>query len=225
MFGLIRKRLKRTRKLPLWCILLYYSVTRLLLLTLRIRLIDPNNFFGTPGRQCVFVSWHNRIVLLPVALPKSVVKSCSTLTSRSRDGQYIGDYLTFLGIKTVCGSSSKGGVKALWSLSQDMVDGQHVLLTPDGPRGPKYGVKEGALWLASKHQCPIVPLSFNSKSRWTLKTWDKTQIPRPFSRVEFVVGDPIFLPKDLDEESIATYTEEVRTAMIAITDDCDTTSQ
>ena len=187
---------------------------------MRVKIIDPNGILSknndNPG---IFVCWHNRIFLLPVLAPKHILKKCSILNSRSRDGQYMADYMTFLGMTSVRGSSSKSGAKALSELKKELDQGQHLLITPDGPRGPLYEPKHGVLWLSSRQQCPIIPVSINFKSYRALKSWDKMQIPMPFTKVELVIGNPIFIEPELGDQTIADEKEKLRVAMMDITSD------
>ncbi|MCJ8329914.1 MAG: lysophospholipid acyltransferase family protein [Lentisphaeria bacterium] len=215
----INNKIRKMKNLPKWFICLLYYSSRLLRMTLRVKISDPHNFLSPDNTTpCILISWHNRTMMLPVFVPRHFTRKCAILNSMSRDGQYMADYMGFLGVTSIRGSSSKGGAKALAGLQSHMDDGGHVMLTPDGPRGPKYQLKDGTLWLASKQQCPIYPISINSKSHKTLdKSWDKTQIPWPFSKVELIVGEPIYLPENLADETLEEQREILRLALMAIT--------
>ena len=139
--------------------------------------------------------------------------------SASRDGQYIADFAAQFGVQSVRGSSSRGGAAAQLGAVQACREKKNVVFTPDGPRGPKYEIKRGPIQLASKMGKKIVPVLINASSCWQLKSWDGFQIPKPFSTLTIVIGDPVEVPPDLDAEGIETYRKRVEEAVLAIT--CD----
>ena len=143
------------------------------------------------SEPAVFACWHNRLLCLPALLPLSIRERTAILASRSRDGGYIADFLDALDFTTVRGSSSRGGAAALIELVRHLRGGGVVAVTPDGPRGPRCQVQDGVLWLAAKTKAPIIPISINAVNKWELNGWDRTQIPKPFTRAELVTGEPI----------------------------------
>ena len=98
-------------------------------------------------------------------------------------------------------------------------DDMSIVITPDGPRGPRYKVQPGAVLLAEATGVPVIPYSVNAPHRWDLKGWDRTQIPKPFSRVEVVIGHPLHVPPKLSPEGRAAACEQLLEAMMAITRD------
>ena len=89
-------------------------------------------------------------------------------------------------------------------LNSDLDEGI-VSFTPDGPRGPRYHMSKGPIHLASMHQVPIVPVTVNASRYWECKSWDRFQIPKPFSTLTVVLGEPISIPADLDAEGLEKY--------------------
>jgi lysophospholipid acyltransferase (LPLAT)-like uncharacterized protein len=191
---------------------------RLLGWTQRVRFEDPHGFLGhdVPPQPTIFVIWHNRLLLACELAPRRFREKVVFLASRSRDGGYIADYLRRLGMQAVRGSSSRGGAQALLELRQHLEAGRLVALTPDGPRGPRYHVQDGVLWLARRTGAQIVPLAYNAMSHLEAKSWDRTHIPLPFSRGEYVVGEPIRLPPDLDEAGMDAARKLVWNGLMAI---------
>lgn len=189
-------------------------------LTLRLEVEDKHELFsGDWARPYVFTIWHNRIISLPAITPRRLREQVVFLASRSRDGGYITRVLNALHMPAVRGSSSRGGAEALHRLSSHVEAGRSVIITTDGPRGPLYTVQPGAVWLAAKMGAAIVPVSANAESYWELKSWDRTQVPRPFSKICLRVGAPIPIPAELTKEGIQQQAQRVRDRLLAITDD------
>ena len=98
------------------------------------------------------------------------------------------------GIATARGSTSRGGRRALLQLTRDMAAGRPAAFTVDGPRGPGYQAQPGAVWLAKATGNPVVPFHVESSPCWTLRSWDRAQVPKPWSRVAIVIGAPLEVP-------------------------------
>ncbi len=122
------------------------------------------------------------------------------MISRSRDGQIIADVLALFGVQSARGSSSRGGSAAMRELLREARDGKGIVFTPDGPRGPAGVVKEGVIFAAQASRLPIMPLAFAASRDWTLRSWDRMIVPRPFSKGVFVYGEPMLVPRDGDPE-------------------------
>ncbi len=189
--------------------------------TLRVRLRDPHGVLEDASDHWPFIGvlWHNRLLVMPTIMPRSWRRRVAILASASRDGEYAAGYMRFFGYRPIRGSTSKGGVRALRVLRRHLCSGLSVGLTPDGPRGPRYQVQAGVVALSQMTGRPVVPFNLNAPRRWELRGWDRTQIPKPFSRVEFVLGRPITVPAEANEAERAEWREEVRRAMLEITED------
>jgi lysophospholipid acyltransferase (LPLAT)-like uncharacterized protein len=140
------------------------------------------------GRQPILALWHGRI--LP-GLHYFRNRGIVVITSQNFDGEWIARILHRFGFGTARGSSSRGGARALVQLRRDLADGRAAAFTVDGPRGPARVVQPGAVFLAGATGQPIVPYHVESDRHWTLTSWDRTQIPKPFSTVALVIGEPI----------------------------------
>ena len=189
--------------------------------TLRLRLRDPEGVLIDSSSSQPFIGalWHNRLLFTPVAIPRRKRRRMTVLASDSRDGEYAARYMRFFGFRVARGSSSKGSLKALRTLKREIENGYSVALTPDGPRGPRYQVQPGVVALAQMTGRPIVPAILNAPSRWELKGWDRTQIPKPFSRVELIMGKPIYVPRNADENERSELLAEVHRQMMTLTED------
>lgn len=172
----------------------------------------------------ILVFWHNRNMSMVMKSPPTFRQSGRILVSRSKDGIILTELLRHFGIETVRGSSNKkgvdkGGARALVEFRRLLKQGTSVSLTPDGPRGPRYEIQGGVIWLASKCGVPIVPIGYNPSHYFQVKNWDRTVIPAPFSRGVFKIGKPIEIPRDLNEETSEAYRKLVHDGLMAITVD------
>jgi len=160
-------------------------------------------------RQAYLVGvWHNCIMALMALMGRD---RYPIIVSRSRDGEDIQWISARFGIQPVWGSASAGGSAALRQSLRLLGGGNPLIVTPDGPRGPRYEVKPGVVALARKTRAPIVPLACSALRRWEFRSWDRMKLPKPFTKMVVMVGDPIWLdPAEADE---ATHTQRVQTAM------------
>ncbi len=126
--------------------------------------------------------------------------SITCLTSASKDGAMIASAMHTLGINAIRGSSSRRGKKAMIEMIRTLKDGASLAITPDGPRGPLYHLNPGAIKLASKSQCPLIPVQVNYADYWELRTWDNFRLPKPFSRVELIFNTPLYVSPSLEKE-------------------------
>ena len=156
---------------------------------------------GRSGKAPIYALWHDRIFAGTYFLrDRGVV----VMTSQSLDGEYIARFLIRFGFGAVRGSSTRGAVGALVEMIRAARNSVPTAFTVDGPRGHRYEAKMGAVMLAKKTGFPILPFSVECENYWTLNSWDRLQIPRPFSRACFLVGDPIFVPDDAGELALAS---------------------
>ncbi len=143
--------------------------------------------------NAIIAFWHNRIFGIPYNYRRLFgKKKIVTLSSYSRDGEYSTRIQHWFGGETIRGSSSKGGSEALKKLVREIQSGKDCAITPDGPRGPKYSVHNGAVAVARLAQVPIVPVSYDCTRKKVLKSWDNFIVPLPFGRMVFVFGEPIY---------------------------------
>ena len=151
------------------------------------------------GRRPIMAFWHGRI------LPATVYfrnRGIVVITSENFDGEWIAGIIERFGYGTARGSTSRGAVKALVQLKRDMAAGKPGAFTLDGPRGPAKVAQPGAVWLAKATGNPIVPFHIESDRHWTANSWDRTQIPKPWSNVAIAIGEPMDVPSDADEDGL-----------------------
>ena len=140
------------------------------------------------GHQPIFAFWHGRILAATLYFRD---RGIIVITSENFDGEWIARIIRRFGYGTARGSTSRGGVRALVQLRRDMAAGRPAAFTVDGPRGPAGVAQSGAIWLAGATGNPILPFHIESSSHWTLKSWDRHQIPKPRSEVAIAIGAPI----------------------------------
>jgi len=148
------------------------------------------------GRQPVLAFWHGRI--LPATLyfrDRGIV----VMTSENFDGQWIAGIIERFGYGTARGSTSRGARRALLQMRREMAAGKATAFTIDGPRGPARVAQAGAVWLAMATGNPVVPFHLEASRHWTLRSWDRAQIPMPFTTVALAVGEPFHVAADATE--------------------------
>jgi lysophospholipid acyltransferase (LPLAT)-like uncharacterized protein len=136
--------------------------------------------------------WHGDLIMQPFTYkhirPSGTIR---TLISDHRDGETITKTVEFLGIGSIRGSSSKGGVKALLNAIKEIKNGVDIAITPDGPRGPRYSVADGIVAIAQKSGAKIVIFNSQPSKYWQFNSWDKFVIPKPFGKIDFFISEPL----------------------------------
>jgi lysophospholipid acyltransferase (LPLAT)-like uncharacterized protein len=183
--------------------LLIYLITRILSFTYRYQFIGFESFYlaEDTGRGGIVVFWHGHQLFMynfwhHIRKIKSFQKLYA-LTSAHQDGQIAATVIKLCGINSVAGSSSKGGVKALRELIRLVNLGNFLAITPDGPKGPIYQVKPGTVLLAKECNVKVFPIGLTSTNSWKLNSWDKMDIPKPFSKVILKVAEPLTIDRSV----------------------------
>ncbi len=211
--GYLKKKFRNTKKLPNWIFYILAGVLKFMrFFFYRLEIIDPENWIER-AEGVVSVTWHNRLLFFPVVFPKKVRKKTVAVVSASRDGQYIADLIRCFGLRSARGSSSKGGMNAQLEAVRALKSNCNVSFTPDGPRGPRYHLSRGPIHLASMHKTSVIPVAVNASRYWECRSWDRFQIPKPFSKLTLVIGDPIAVPENLTPEELEFYRKKVEDAL------------
>ena len=142
------------------------------------------------------------------------------ITSENYDGEWIARIIKKFGYGAARGSTSRGGPKALLQLVRE-VKSKGVAFTLDGPRGPAEVAQPGAVWLAKATGNPLMPFHAEAASSWTMKSWDRTQIPKPFSTVAMAIGEPLYVPRDADEPALEEWRARLQAALADCKAQCD----
>jgi len=166
---------------------------RLNALTMRHRLDDKAGYLtGRLTSPVIAILWHNRIFNTPVTYERYIRKTRKVfvLTSAGPEGSLLALLMSHFGIGAVRGSTSRRASVALRKLASHIAEGSDAVITPDGPRGPRYRLQPGALFLAQTTGCPILPIHIEYSRYLRFKTWDGFAFPLPFAQVTVTFDEP-----------------------------------
>jgi lysophospholipid acyltransferase (LPLAT)-like uncharacterized protein len=167
---------------------------------------------GTPPRGRALVAlWHGRMLC---GLEHYGHRGWSVLVSPSDDGELSLHMLENAGYRVVRGSRSRGGARALREMLALLGEGAVVILTPDGPRGPRHAVNPGVAWMARETGLAVHALGVASDSAWRLSSWDAFTIPKPRARVAFVWGEALAVAPDAGEGELELAGAELRARLL-----------
>jgi len=162
------------------------------------------------GRQPVMAFWHGRILPATYYFRR---RGIVVITSENFDGEWIAGIIERFGYGTARGSTSRGGAKALVQMKRDMEAGKPTAFTIDGPRGPARVAQAGAVWLSKVTGNPVIPFHAEATRHWTVNSWDRTQIPKPFATVAMAIGEPFVVPADADDAGIEQARRRLETTL------------
>ena len=140
----------------------------------------------------------------------------AALISASRDGELLADAIKRFGFDVVRGSSSRLGARAILQLTDVLASGHDVVITPDGPRGPAYELGAGIIFLAQKSGAAVLPVNMEYSTCWRIKSWDRFIIPRPFSKVRVMIGQPHRVRSTSTEDEFEAERLRLQNAMMAL---------
>ena len=195
-----------------------FRLLQILARTLRYEMDDRAGVLGKPVEgNYIAALWHNRLLLISFVLKKFFPQRPGAgLISASRDGDMIADATRRFGFDVVRGSSSRMGASALLELSEVLASGRDVLITPDGPRGPAYELGPGIIFLAQKTGAPVVPVNMEYSSCWRVKSWDRFIIPKPFSKVRVIIGQPQRISSTSSDEEFERERLRLQNVMMSL---------
>ena len=179
-------------------------VLRLILMTCRFTFVDRCGFAERSKKgNCVLLVWHNRLTLVHHFLfERGGPNLYTAVVSASRDGLLLSGMTLTNPYARVIQVAARKRHAALREMVRSLQRDEVLLVTPDGPRGPRYQVKSGSLYAAKSTGAEIIPFSYTASKFWQLRSWDKMIIPKPFSRIVVGVGEPLSVDGvDLDNES------------------------
>jgi len=163
------------------------------------------------GKIPIYTFWHNRVFLATYFWRR---RRIVVMTSRSFDGEYIARFIQRFGYGAARGSSTRGATGAIVEMVRLMRAGCPTAFTIDGPKGPRYVAKMGAVLLAKKTGNPILPFAITARKFWEAKkSWDGFQTPKPFTRARVYIAPPIYVPPDADEEQLKAKRDELQSAL------------
>jgi lysophospholipid acyltransferase (LPLAT)-like uncharacterized protein len=187
----------------------FYLLIKIIGWTVRFETEGEENL-AAAGQTPIYAVWHDRIFLGTYYLRNSGIVF---LTSQSFDGEYIARFLVRFGYGVIRGSSTRGGSRGLVEMIRGIKRDLPMGFTVDGPKGPRYEAKPGPLLLAKKSGSPILPFLLEGRSYWTVNSWDKLQIPRPFTRAIMIYGRPIEVGEDSTEAEFDKKLAELQSSL------------
>lgn len=166
------------------------------------------------GEPWIVAMWHGRMLcLMPMRHHRG--RDIGVLVSPSDDGGLAQQALRRFRYRIVRGSLSRGGARALREMHDLLAGGGQLVVTPDGPRGPRHGINVGIAWLARSSRAPILPVGVAVDRAWRLRSWDRFTIPKPFARLVVVYGDPVVVPADTSDADLEGIAAAVRATLLA----------
>lgn len=166
------------------------------------------------GQVPIYTFWHNRVFLATYFWQK---RRIVVMTSQSFDGEYIARFIQRFGYGAARGSSTRGAVGAIIEMTRLMRAGSSTAFTIDGPKGPRYVAKMGAVLLAKKTGQPILPFNITARKFWEAKkSWDGFQVPLPFSRARLDIDPPIYVAPDITDDALNAKRDEVQASLDAL---------
>jgi lysophospholipid acyltransferase (LPLAT)-like uncharacterized protein len=162
------------------------------------------------GAPVIVAFWHERLPMMPMLWLKArrapvgrdARNRVHVLVSQHRDGRFIGAVVSRFALNVVLGSSTRGGAKSLRMLLNLLAGGDHIAITPDGPRGPRRVAAAGVAQLAALSGAPILPCAAQTTRHWVLRTWDRMVVPRPFGRGVVVCLPTIAVGRDAWQDAL-----------------------
>jgi lysophospholipid acyltransferase (LPLAT)-like uncharacterized protein len=204
---------------------LIFAFARSLAATVRFRLTDLSGYFSdVPQEKIIFAIWHNRLSLALILYLRYVARrdrgrKLVALVSASRDGGLLARVLELFEVQPVRGSSSRRGAQALREMVSWGERGHDLAITPDGPRGPRYVVQEGVVSTAQLTGLPIVPVAYQLHWKFCVKSWDRFQVPLPFTRCDITVGRVVRVPREATDAEREALRAQLEAELRAITRD------
>ena len=191
-------------------------LVRLLARTWRVRETGRDGWHRcrAEGRAVVVCLWHGQMLAL---LPHHRDQNVAVLISEHRDGEIIARVVRAFGFRTIRGSTSRGGGRALLELAAALKRGEEIAITPDGPRGPRHAFAPGALIAAQRSGAPVVSVVAHVDRAWQLGSWDAFVIPKPFARITVAYSDATTVDATSPREA-AALTERFGALMATLGD-------
>ena len=163
------------------------------------------------GKIPIYSFWHNCIFLSIYFWQR---RRIVVMTSQSFDGEYIARFVQRFGNGAARGSSTRGATGAMVEMIRMMRAGSPTAFTIDGPKGPRYVAKMGAVLLAKKTGHPILPFTITAARFWEAKkSWDRSQVPKPFTRARVTIAAPIYVRPDADNLELDKKRDELQRAL------------
>lgn len=164
------------------------------------------------GGGVLLAIWHGRMLC---GMADHAQRGYAVLISHSRDGDIISRMVERFGYRLVRGSPGRGALGAVRQMVGELERGAVIVITPDGPRGPRHEMRPGLAWVARETGFPVLPMGFACDRAWRLNSWDRFTIPKFRARVVLTYGQPVRVARDADEAQLEQAGREIRAALLA----------
>lgn len=158
--------------------------------------------------------WHGRLAMLPFLWRWNT--PFYMLLSEHGDGRFISKIIQHRKIKSIYGSSTRGGAQAALLCVRELKRGHCMGITPDGPKGPRHKASDGLIHIARLSDAPVIPVSYSLKRHKFLKTWDRFLVPLPFTHGIFVIGEPITVSQDKSPDALNHTKEQLTQSLLTV---------
>ena len=177
---------------------LAYWIIKVLSWSMRIEVVNGHvqDEYRRRGEPAIGAFWHGRLLMMPAGYRGHRL---TILISLHQDGELISRTAEYFGFRPIRGSTTRGGFSAMREMLKVSQEGYDIAITPDGPRGPRYHVQDGIIELARRTGMAIVPLTFSASRKKVFRSWDHFLFPYPFSRGVFIWGEPVFVPRQMND--------------------------
>jgi len=181
-----------------------YIVMRLLWFTYR----KKYHFIDEPIEgQCMAITWHSELLISPQVYRKLRKKQLtSAIIAQHHDGELIARTLKILNILALRGSSRRGAKSVLINAIKALKEGHSIMITPDGPKGPRYSMSDGAVALALRAKLPLMVVNYKPHTYWQVPSWDKFMIPKPFTTLE--IYHQVLEIQEMNRDDAKIYLQE-----------------
>ena len=198
----------------------YSLVLGLFALTIRKKALyaeRPQKFWDQ-SQHIIGAFWHQRLLMMPFIPFRG---RAGMLISQHLDGEFIARAVKPFGIDSVRGSTTRGSLSALRGMVRYYQNGGNLAITPDGPQGPRHKVQMGVIELAKQTGAPLFPVAYGASWKKVFNSWDHFVLPLPFSKVVFLWGEPVFVPRDSDREQMELKRLELEDRLLRISEEAD----
>lgn len=170
------------------------------------RVIVHNEEYFLPFKEkkqtAIAAFWHYSIIYILYHMRHY---STTAMVSASKDGDYLARLAEKIGYSTVRGSKNTKSIEGLKALLRAVRRGSNAAIVADGSQGPAQIVQAGCVYLSSRSGVPVLPMVYTASSYFTINSWDRTLIPKPFCRIDFHYGEPLFVPAKADQKELEQY--------------------
>jgi len=189
-----------------------YWIIRLIGSTLRWQVEGEENLRSiyAAGKNVIYTFWHGRIFLGTFYFRN---RGIVVMSGYNKDARTMARVIERFGYGIARGSSTRGAKRAVVTMLHEIRKKKDVAFSIDGPRGPRYIAKPGAVWVAAKSGAAIFPFHISTEKKWVINSWDLFHIPRPFSRALILMGKPIYVAPDATPEELEARQQELQGAL------------